>query len=198
MQRFCRECGRINELATSGNPVTPLPSSPVIIERKRLVAELIVLALLVGVGLVLIYAASNYWYMQGYDNGHADGTNGTYNNASASGQNAGQQQGYNDGYAAGKTDGYAAGKTDGYAAGKTDGYNSGYANGKNDGYNSGYATGLSDGKNQELNDLYDFITTGSGGANPKPCMPTSDRPDYVYFKMIKDNSGITYECLVPQ
>ncbi len=53
------------------------------------------------------------------------------------------------------------------------------------------------GELQELSDLYDFIATGNGGTPAKPCMHTSDQPDYVYFKMIKDNSGtITYECLV--
>ena len=173
-------------------PPPPLPSTPIIIERKsgkgRWVAEFIVLGLLMGIGLASVYVTSNYWYGQGYNNGHADGQK---SGRAASGQ------GYNNGYSAGKIDGYTTGYNDGYAAGKKHGYKTGYADGKRDGHNSGYAKGLSDGELQELSDLYDFIATGNGGTPAKPCMHTSDQPDYVYFKMIKDNSGtITYECLV--
>lgn len=111
-------------------PPPPLPNTPVIIEKAKgmWVAELLGVALLVGIGLVAIYAASNYWYMQGYQNGNIDG------------QNAHTQE-YNNGYTQGKADGY----DNGFQAGKTAGYNSGYADGKNDG------------ENQSYSDLYDYV-----------------------------------------
>lgn len=174
-------------------PALPYPTNPYAIappppitqitkrsSKRRLFAELGILALLLGLGLVIMYETANYEYNQGVTAGnntsHAE-TGNLYN----SGYRAGYSDGESKGYSKGRLVGYKAGKHDGYTAGKQD----------------GYSLGVTDGNNQALNDLFIFVNTPGGSTTAKTCIHTTDQSAYVYFQVTKDATGkVSYACLV--
>lgn len=160
----------------------------------RVLRNILLTIILVGVAGGGAYFAHEYGYISGETAGYTTGY--------AAGEEYGYESGNEDGYALGYTDGEEAGYDSGYTLGSETGYTSGYEVGTATGYNYGFSEGQTTGyETGHLTGYSEGIEDGAGQGytirNPTYAealaflrVDRTDRNEY----LVEESTGTGYVC----